>query len=142
MHSYEAQIIGIDCEYRTENIYGSLTHGRIKIKSKIANVNFDDKWNLTMPTYELIDEGSRYSILPDISDWSEFEDIDDCYYLLIICTEEHYFQSLVLKQVRTNLNTFGGNCFYKRIGYYDSRPFRDKNGPLLDRIEDKEIILM
>jgi hypothetical protein len=119
---YESEIKGLDCNYGGGSVYGSLQYGIIKLKGKKVPISFDSKYRVIMKTSESRDEREEDLVLPDVTDWSEFRDADDCF-LFIVCVEQYvgfYFvaKALILRPANQTPGNSLGNTCYRRIGCY------------------------
>ena len=121
--AYEPEIKGLDCNYRGGSVYGSLQYGIIKIKGKKAPVSFDRYHRVIMKTIEQTHEMEGTQVFPDVTDWSEFQDADDCFVFIIFMGNHirHHIllaNTLILRPVnQTPGNSLGDTC-YRRIGCY------------------------
>lgn len=119
---YEPEIKGLDCNYGGGSVYGSLQYGIIKIKGKKAPISFNSQHRVIMKNPERRHERENGLVLPDVTDWSEFQDADDCF--LFIISVEHYVgfsflaNALILKLANQTPGNSLGNTCYRRIGCY------------------------
>jgi hypothetical protein len=115
----DVKIIGIDCGYEDGSLYVNPQYGIIKVKGRKAKVNFDEQHRVIMETHSLTFKTEHDLVCPDVSDWSEFQAIDDCY-LLIICEYEPRYQleCLILRPARGSSRSFQWEKHFRRIGYY------------------------
>jgi hypothetical protein len=141
--AYESEIKGLDCNYRGGSVYGSLQYGIIKIKGKKAPVSFNSQHRVIMKAPEQTDETERTGVFPDVTDWSEFQDADECF-LFIIFMEKFTANALILRPVnQTPGNSLGDTC-YRRIGCYTYWA-RSRETPvysLLKQFQEEEICIV
>jgi hypothetical protein len=147
--AYESEITGFDCNYRGGSVYGSLQYGIIKIKGKKAPVSFDSQHRVIMKTPEQTHETEGTRVFPDVTDWSEFQDADDCF-LFIIFMEKFRYQeilvanALILRPVnQTPGNSLGDTC-YRRIGCYQYLTSSSSTSvySLLEQFQEEEIYIV
>ena len=117
---YESEIKGLDCNYGGGSVYGSLQYGIIKLKGKKAPISFDSQYRVI--TSEPRNEMEKDLVLPDVTDWSEFRDADDCF-LFIVYVEQYVSPSfvanaLILRPANQTPGNSLGNTYYRRIGCY------------------------
>lgn len=142
--NYEAEILHIDCEYGAGGgSHGPLKHGNIKIKARKAHVDFDVQLHdLTNITY---DEEKSGQVLPDVSDFSEFQDADDISLCILwdrkapADRDAHHY-ALILRPGIPRPGSLPDNTpCYRRIGCYQ---YQDWSAEFMDRFHEEEIWLV
>jgi hypothetical protein len=146
-YEYDAAVKGIDYKYSGESVYGSLRHGTITIKGKTRQVTFDPQNRVNMETNELTQRTGGDVVSPDVSDWSEFRNANDCLLLIIYegkpenGSSFHRAMALILRPLKPDPETSPGKKYYRRIGFYRHSRVKGRT-KFLDSFQEEEIRLV
>jgi hypothetical protein len=145
---YKSEIKGLEFNYGGGSVYGSLQYGIIEIKGMKSPVSFDSQHRVIMETPEQTHETVQNVVHPDVTDWSEFQDADDCF--LFIISVGHYIlssflaNSLILRPAKQIQGNSLGNTCYRRIGCYQywTDSWRAPVYSLLKQTQEEQICIV
>jgi hypothetical protein len=144
---HEAEIMGIECDYGGGNGYGSLRYGSIDIKGRKAPAKFVEFgggfFRLILEAPKFPELGSPEEVWPDVADWSEFRNADDCFLFIIFMPEYFLINSLILRPATGRSGTPDGKNCYRRIGF--CMPYRPPGtviSAFLNGYQEEEICLV